>query len=137
MPLLLAFHLFKHGSLWVYRLSTFAVLAAGVLFASLVLLLRYWVLPHIDDYRANIVAGLTRAAHQRIEIGRIEGEWDGDRPRLILRDVRLFAGLGQERLKLEEVDSTLAWLSLFAGELRFYSIELEQLSLEIRVDPGG
>ncbi len=137
MPLRLAFHLFKHGSLWVYRLSTFAVLAAGVLFASMVLLLRYWVLPHIDDYRPNIVAGLTRAAHQRIEIGRIEGEWDGYRPRLILRDVRLLDERGQERLKLEEVDSTLAWLSLFAGELRFYSIELEQLSLEIRIDTGG
>jgi uncharacterized protein (TIGR02099 family) len=137
MPLRFAFRLFKHGSLWAYRLSTIAVLAAGLLFAVVVLLLRYWVLPHIDDYRSHIVAGLTRATHQRFAIGRIEGEWDGYRPRLILRDLSLLDDHGQERLKLEEVDSTLAWLSLFAGELRFYSIEVQQLSLEVRVDANG
>jgi uncharacterized protein YhdP len=137
MPLRFAFRLFKHGSLWAYRLLTFAVLAAGLLFAAVVLLLRYWVLPHIDDYREYIVDGVARAAHQRIQIGRIEGEWDGYRPRLILRDVSLLDKQGQERLKLEKVDSTLAWLSLFAGELRFYSIEFAQLSLEIRRDTAG
>jgi uncharacterized protein (TIGR02099 family) len=137
MPLRFAFRLFKHGSLWVYRLSTLAVLAAGLLFALVVLLLRYWVLPHINDYRGYIVAGLVQATHQRIAIGRIEGEWDGYRPRLILRDLSLLDERGQERLKLEEVDSTLAWLSLFAGELRFYSIEVEHLSLEVRMDANG
>jgi uncharacterized protein (TIGR02099 family) len=137
MPLRFALRLFKHGSLWVYRLLTFAVLAGGLMFAFSVLLLRYWVLPNIDEYREAIVGGLTRATKQRIQVGRIEGEWDGYRPRLILREVTLLDASGQERLKLEEVDSTLAWLSLFSGQLRFHSIELEQLSLEIRRDGAG
>jgi uncharacterized protein (TIGR02099 family) len=137
MPLRFAFNLFKHGSLRVYRLLTFAALTGALVFASMVLTLRYWVLPHIDEYRELIVAGLVRATHQRVEIGRIEGEWDGYRPRLVLRDVSLFDMQGQERLKLEEVDSTLSWLSLFAGELRFNSIELANLRLEIRRDRSG
>ncbi len=137
MPLRFAFHLFKHGSLWVYRLLTFAVLTAALLFAFVVLTLRYWVLPHVDEYREQIVDRLSRAIHQRVQIGRIEGEWDGYRPRLILREVSLLDAEGQERLKLEQVDSTLSWLSLFAGELRFNSIELEHLSLEIRRDQSG
>ncbi len=58
-------------------------------------------------------------------------------PGLSCATFRLFDARGQERLRLDEVDSTLAWLSLFAGELRFYSIELEHLSVEIRVDTGG
>ncbi len=137
MPLRFAFHLFKHGSLWVYRLLTFAVLTAAFLFALVVLTLRYWVLPHVDDYRQQIVDGLSRAINQRLQIGRIEGDWDGYRPRLILREVSLLDAQGQERLKLEQIDSTLSWVSLFAGELRFNSIELEHLSLEIRRDQSG
>jgi uncharacterized protein YhdP len=137
MPLRFAFHLFKHGSLWVYRLLTFAVLTAAFLFAVVVLTLRYWVLPHVDEYREQIVDGLSRAIHQRVQIGRIEGDWDGYRPRLILREVSLLDAQGQERLRLEQVDSTLSWLSLFFGELRFNAIELEHLSLEIRRDQTG
>jgi uncharacterized protein (TIGR02099 family) len=137
MRLRFAFHLFKHGSLWVYRLLTLAVLTAALLFAFVVLTLRYWVLPNVDGYREQIVDGLSRAIHQRVQIGRIEGDWDGYRPRLILREVSLLDAQGQERLKLEQVDSTLSWLSLFAGELRFNSIELEHLSLEIRRDQSG
>ncbi|HTS53946.1 MAG TPA: YhdP family protein [Burkholderiales bacterium] len=137
MPLRFAFHLFKHGSLWAYRLLTVALLAGALLFAIVVLLLRYWVLPHIDDYREYVVEGLSRAAHLRVQIGRIEGDWDGFRPRLILREVHLLDAQGQERLKLEQIDSTLSWLSLFAGELRFSSIELEHLRLEIRRERSG
>ncbi len=137
MPLRFAFHLFKHGSLWVYRLLTVALLTAALLFAAVVLVLRYWALPHIDDYREYIVQGLARAAHQRVQIGRIEGDWDGFRPRLILRQVSLLDAQGQELLKLQEVDSTLSWLSLFVGELRFNSIELEHLGLEIRRERSG
>jgi len=137
MPLRFAFHLFKHGSLWAYRLLTLAVLTGAFVFASVVLLLRYWALPHIDEYRQQIVEGLARATHQRVQIGRIEGDWEGFRPRLILRDVSLLDAQGEERLKLEQIDSTLSWLSLFSGELRFSSIELEHLSLEIRRDSSG
>ena len=137
MPLRFALHVFKHGSLWVYRVLTFALLTAAFVFASVVLLLRYWALPHIDEYRQQIVDGLARATHQRVQIGRIEGDWEGFRPRLLLRDVRLLDTRGEERLKLEQIDSTLSWLSLFAGELRFSSIELEHLSLEIRRDRSG
>ncbi len=113
------------------------MLTAAFLFAVVVLTLRYWVLPHVDEYREQIVDGLSRAIHQRLQIGRIEGDWDGYRPRLILREVSLLDAQGQERLRLEQVDSTLSWLSLFAGELRFNSIELEHLSLEIRRDQSG
>jgi len=137
MPLRFAFRLFKHSSLWVYRLLTFVVLTGALLFALVVLTLRYWILPHVDDYRSHIVEGLSGAIHQRLSIGRIEGDWDGYRPRLILRDVSLLDAQGQERLKLAEVDSTLSWVSLFVGELRFNSIELEHLSLEIRRDHSG
>ena len=137
MPFHFAFRLFKHGAAWGYRLLAIGVAVCALVFALLVLLLRYWILPNIDTYRPLIVQALSRATHQRIDIGHIEGEWDGLRPRLILRDVRLLDRQGTERLHLEEVDSTLAWWSLFAGELQFYAIELQHLQLAVRRTASG
>lgn len=137
MPLRFAFRVLKHGSRWTYRLLTFAVVAVGLLLGVAVLLLRYWLLPDINEYRGYIVDGLSRAANVRVQIGRIEGEWDGLRPRLILRDLALLDSQGQVQLRLAEVNSTLAWLSLFVGHLQFHSIGLQHLSIELRRDVDG
>ena len=137
MPARLAFKLFKHGSLWIYRSLTYALVAFAIAFAVVVLLVRYWLLPNIDHYREEIVYGLSRASHQHVQIGLIEGDWDGFRPRLVLHDFALLDADGKERVSLEEVDSTLAWWSLFVGRLRFYSIELEELNLDIHRDAAG
>jgi uncharacterized protein (TIGR02099 family) len=123
--------------LWLYRLATLALVAVVVLGGGAVLLLRYWVLPGIAEYRPQIEAALSRAARQRITLGAVEGEWDGIRPRLALRDVRVFDRAGVERLALAKVDGTLSWATLLAGELRFYAIELTGLSLEVRRDRTG
>ncbi len=137
MPVRFAFRMAKHGAVWGYRLLAIALWICLLAFAAIVLTMRYWILPNVDSYRPRIVQLLTHAAKQRIDIGLIEGEWDGFRPRLILRDLRLLDAEGHERLHLDEVDSTLAWLSLFTGELRFYSIELSNLKLEARRTAQG
>jgi len=61
----------KHGSLWTYRLATYAVLAAGIVFVALVIGLRYVVLPNINDYREAIAQAISGAAGQRVSIGTI------------------------------------------------------------------
>src|SRR5690242_8273269 len=132
-----AFRLAKHSALWAYRLIAIALFTCALVFAGIVLALRYWILPNIDEYRPRVIQALADASRQRVELGRIEGEWDGMRPRLILRDLRLFDQQGRERVHLDEVDSTLAWLSLFSGELQFYSIELRHLRLEARRNASG
>jgi uncharacterized protein (TIGR02099 family) len=137
MPLRHALRVLRHSSLWLYRAAFYVLIASVLLVAVLVLGLRYWVLPNIDDHRLAIAAAISRAANQRITIGSIQGEWDGLRPRLILQDVRLYDRTGVERLALESVDSTVSWASLVAGEPRFYSIEVTHLSLEVRRDVHG
>ena len=124
MPRRHALRVLRHSSLWLYRAALYALIASVLLVAALVLGLRYWVLPNIDDHRLAIAAAISRAANQRITIGSIQGEWDGLRPRLILQDVRIYDRTGVERLALESVDSTVSWASLLAGEPRFYSIEI-------------
>ncbi len=132
-----ALELMRHGSLWLYR-SAMLILAGGVLLVGgAALLLRYWVLPGVDQYRPQIEAALSRAAKERITVGAVEGQWDGIRPRLALREVRVFDRSGVERLALAKVDGTLSWTTLLAGEPRFHAIELTGLSVEVRRDRDG
>jgi hypothetical protein len=128
---------FKSGSLWVWRLVLYGSLALVLLAGGVLLLFRYWLLPNIDDYRGQIVHALERATRQNIDIGEVRGQWDGLRPRLALHDVRLIDATGAERMALGSIDVTLSWLSAVVGEIRFHSIELQRLNLDVRRDPDG
>jgi uncharacterized protein (TIGR02099 family) len=137
MPRYRAVRVLKHGSLWIYRLTLYTLLASVALAVSGMLAVRYWLLPNIDQYRETISAAISRAAQQRIVIGAIEGDWRGLRPRLVLRDVRLYDAAGGERLALDAVHSTLSWATLIALEPRFYEIDLSGLAFEVRRDASG
>lgn len=125
------------SSIWVYRMLTWVVLGAGFVFAAIILGLRYWVLPNIEQYREDIAQAVSRAAGQRITIGKISGNWDGMRPELKLENVTVLDAAGQPALELSRVDSTLSWRSLAAFEPRFHSLELYRPVLNLRRDPSG
>jgi uncharacterized protein (TIGR02099 family) len=127
----------KHGSLWIYRLATAAVLLAGVCFVALVLVLRYVVLPNVNDYRAAIERAVSTAAGRPVAIGSIAGSWQGYRPELHFQDVKLLDDQGQPALQLERVEAVLAWLSLLSAEIRFESLLIYGPRLEIRRDTAG
>ncbi|MGH8760803.1 MAG: YhdP family protein, partial [Burkholderiales bacterium] len=127
----------KHGSLWTYRLATYTVLAAGIIFVALVLALRYVVLPNINDYREPIARAISRAAGQRVSIGAITGSWQGYRPELSFQDVRVFDSLNQQVLSLGRVEAVLSWLSLLDTEVRFDTLEIVEPQLEVRRDTAG
>jgi uncharacterized protein (TIGR02099 family) len=131
-----ALRLAKHGSLWLYRVVTVGLLITALVLGGTVLLLRYWVLPNIDEYRDEIAGAISRAARQRITVGAVEGRWDGFRPRLVIRDLRVYDRSDAERLALASVDGTLSWVSLL-GEVRFHTIELDRLAIEVRRDERG
>ena len=62
--------------LWL-RVLEWLAWSALFVFAALVLALRYWLLPHIEDYRAQIVAAMSRSIGLPVRIGTIEAEWQG------------------------------------------------------------
>jgi len=127
----------KHGSLWTYRLATYTVLAAGIVFVALVIGLRYVVLPNINDYRDPIAQAISRAAGQRVSIGAITGSWQGYRPELSFQDVRVFDSRNQQALSLGRVEAVLSWLSLLYAEVRFDALEIVEPELEVRRDAAG
>ncbi len=125
-----------HSS-FLFRLLTWSLLVVAVCFCVLLLALRYWLLPNIEDYRKDIASIITQAAGQQVTIGAISADWDGLRPHLMLRTVQVHDKEGNPALLLNQIDSTFSWLSLLHGEMRFYEIKIEQPDLTVRRDAAG
>lgn len=50
--------LFKHIPLWTWRVFSYAVFGASLLVGGSILALRYWLLPNIGNYHAEIERAL-------------------------------------------------------------------------------
>src|SRR6202521_4132159 len=115
----------------------YALVAAVVLVGAAIVGLRYGLLPNIDDYRPFIEAQISQRVGNRVAIGHIAAQWDGLRPRLELRSLKVFDARNLAALELLAVDATIAWRSLLLGSLRFSSINIVQPALEVRRDKSG
>lgn len=131
------FAFLKHGSLWTYRIATYAILLLGLGFVATVVVLRYLVLPYIDDYRGTIAQAISHAVGQRVTIGSITGSWDGYRPEMSLTDVKVFGAGGEPALALDRVTTALSWLSLLSAEWRFDSLAVYGPALDVKRDASG
>ncbi len=111
---------------------------AGVLtFALIIVALRWWILPEIGTYRADIEAQISRAAGQKVVIGDIEAGWRGVRPHLNLSRVVIHDRAGVPTLAFDGVEATLSWRTLYALELRLHHLEISRPRLEIRREKDG
>jgi uncharacterized protein (TIGR02099 family) len=115
---------------WLAWCTLFAV-------AAVVLALRYWLLPHVQDYRVQIVATLSRSIGLPVSIGTIEAEWQGLRPRLDFTDVRIYDHAGRVALVLPLVKNVVSWRSLLFLDLRLRSLTVEAPQLTVRRDAAG
>ncbi len=105
--------------------------------ALLLLTLRYRILPDIERYHDQITAAASASIGQPLTVGRIEADWDGLRPRLLLSDVKILDRQGKVALNLPRLENTVAWTSLPAAELRFQSLLIDSPDLSVRRDAQG
>ncbi len=110
---------------------------AFFVFATLVLALRFWVLPDIERYRGDIVAAIERSVGLPIKIGGIEAGWLGLRPRVNLSDVRLYDHQGREVLALPSIRNVVSWRSLLYGQIRLHSLAVDGPRLDVRRGADG
>lgn len=110
---------------------------AAACFSFLLLSLRYWLLPDIERYRETIASAISHASGQHITLGEISANWDGFRPHMMLRTIKVHDKAGNVSLLLHQLEGTLSWRSLWHGELRFREIGIEQPDLIVRRDALG
>lgn len=115
------------------------VLAVGclLLIAVSILLLRYWLLPNIEQYHAQITAQVSQVIARPVTIATISADWQGLRPRLNLVDFTVLDAQQQPALVLPKVAVSVSWLSVLMGELRLANLEINQPELLIRRDVQG
>src|SRR6266513_2888269 len=106
-------------------------------FATLVLALRFWLLPDIERYRGDIVAAIERTVGLPIKIAGIEAGWLGLRPQISLSDVHLCDHQGREVLALPSIRNVVSWRSLLYGQVRLHSLAIDGPRLEVRRDADG
>ncbi len=114
------------------RLVWMLTVLAYFAFASTVLITRYYLLPHIDDWRTVIESSASEALHSRVSVGRIEADWQGLRPRLLLSDVVLTDAGGATVLTLPRVQVVVAWTSLIALQAHTHSLTVWAPQVEVR-----
>ena len=122
--------------LWLRVLEWIAWCAFFALVAVF-LALRYWLLPHIEDYRAEIVSVISRSIGLPVRIGTIRADWEGLRPRLDFTDVRIYDSAGRSVLVLPQVWNVVSWRSLLFLDLRLHSLTVEGPQLTVRRDAKG
>lgn len=127
----------QNSSLRIYRVLTWLVLVAGLGFAAVILLLRYWILPDIGQYRDDIAQRLGQAAGQRVSIGAITANWDGLRPQLALSRLAVHDSEGRPVLELPRVDATLSWRSAALLQVNFHALDIHEPVLSVRRDSKG
>ena len=111
--------------------------AAFFAFAIVFLALRYWLLPNVEQYRADIVAAISRSIGLPVKVGALATDWQGLRPRLSISDVRVYDAGGREALVLPVVENVVAWRSLIARDLRLHSFVIDGPKLAVRRDARG
>lgn len=122
---------------FLFRLFTWTVTAIAASFSILLLSLRYWLLPDIEQYRENIASAISHASGQLVTLGEISANWDGFRPHMMLRDVKAHDKEGDITLLLHRLEGTLSWRSILHGELLFREIAIDQPDLTVRRDSAG
>jgi uncharacterized protein (TIGR02099 family) len=106
-------------------------------FCLVLLTLRYWILPDIGKYHADIVTAITQAAEQPIQINAIQANWDGLRPHLSMHGVSVYDRQARLVLVFPNIEGTISWQSILRGELNFHEIVIDQPALVMRRDTEG
>ncbi|GAB4114943.1 MAG: YhdP family protein [Sideroxydans sp.] len=127
----------RHAATGTRRVARILLLLVLVSAVSGVVFLRYWVLPQIERYHGDIEASAGATLGRPLTIARIEANWEGWRPSLLLSDVSIRDERGKVALQLPAMRNTVAWSSLLFGELRFYSLQLDRPQIMIRRDVSG
>ena len=103
----------------------------------LVLALRHFVLPGIENYRGDIERALAEALGQPVAIRKIDADWRGLRPNLRIHGLEIRDAEGRPALGFDNVEVDLAWSSLWRLEPHFSRLVIDAPTLDLRRDAEG
>jgi uncharacterized protein (TIGR02099 family) len=127
----------KKSLIWSYRVAYIALGTFAFLSLLSIIVLRYFILPHIDDYKPKIVQGLSQVLGQKVTIGNIYANWDSLNPHLSIFNVDIYDKENRVALSLRHIEGSLSWTSIPLFEPRLASFSIYQPELTIRREKDG
>lgn len=118
----------------VFRGLFWAGLALYFTAAAVLLGLRYWILPNIDQWRPHIEAYATEALGAPVQIGQVQANWRGLNPSVQLTSLKVLGADGEPMLTLPTVSAVLGWRSVLVLAPRFLSLRVDDAELWVRRD---
>ena len=122
---------------WILRGTLYFFATITIAFVALVLMLRLWILPNLDQWRDSIAASISHSANQKIVLGKLVASWQGWHPQLYIQFIRVLGPDNRPTLFLPNVRAKLSWTSLLYGELRLAELSVDNLVLSIRRTSDG
>jgi uncharacterized protein (TIGR02099 family) len=117
----------------------------SVLFAVVVLSIKYAVLPNVERYQSDIISRVAAASGMDVSASAIRGVWSGASGHIELENVQFIERVanpaagrtaGTPALKLPKLRASISWWSLLAGQIRFSELSIDgpELVLSRRLD---
>lgn len=120
-----------HLLLWHSRLVLRLLLAGALCLLILACAWQFWFIPRLEAYRPALVAEFSRMTGMKIDVGAIEGGWEGLRPALVLKNLRAYNQAGESALSFSRLEGALSWWALPLGKLHFSHLQLVAPELQV------
>ncbi|MBV6271572.1 TIGR02099 family protein [Alcaligenaceae bacterium CGII-47] len=98
----------------------------------LVLGLRYWVFPQIDQWRPLVSQRISQSLGTPVQLGALRASWHGWNPYFELDQVHLQTPEGKTLLNIPTVQASLSWRSLFDLRPQFLQLIVQGMDLSAR-----
>ncbi len=114
------------GALIVY----FAMMAT-------MLVVRYVVLPHVNEWRPQIEQRLSSTFGTKVTVGDVMANWSGLNPTLSIQDLSIRNEQGETLLYVPTTNAIVSWRSLFVLDLRLKHLEVNGIDIAINRQVDG
>jgi uncharacterized protein (TIGR02099 family) len=119
------------------RVLAWTAVALYFTLALLVIVLRHFVLPGVDEYRGDIERNLSQALARPVAIRSIDAHWRRIWPNLHIHGLEILDTEGRSALTFDEVEVDIAWSSLWRLAPHFARLEIKAPRLDLRRDASG
>ena len=111
------------------RWTLWILVGVSLVASCAMLVVRYAVLPNINDWRGLIERNLSSSLDLDLKVGSVSANWSGLNPTLNVHGLTVSDTAGKTLLDVPSAFAAVSWRSLLAGGLRLSRLEFDGLTV--------
>ncbi len=119
------------------RVLLLCALIAYFAMASTMLVVRYLVLPHVNEWRPQIEQRLSTTFGSHVTVSDVIASWSGLNPTLSILNLSIRTKQGDTLLTIPKIDAIVSWRSLLALDLRLKHLDVNGIDITIEKQADG